>query len=683
VHFLKYFKQYLLGRYFTIRTDHAALTWLRRTPDPIGQQSRWLEILEEYDFVIEHRPGIRHGNADAMSRKPCIKNECYCKIGQVESSNQPADPLQNNKMTQQTEIQTNFINRKLTTITEECETHDCLDVYDEIPAIYVCAEINKDVSLIEYSEPEILMSWSWDDLQVAQQNDKDIACILDLMKQSNDQPLWKLVALKSQNVKTLWNQWPRLQIKQGILKRRFEEIETNDERWQIVLPHIFREEFLRIAHSGMTGGHLGKKKMEFAVQQRAYWPSWSSDLRMYINSCEPCAQYHRGVIKHQALMQTDLVGEPWERLSIDITGCHPTSLRSRKYILTVVDHFSKWAEAIPLTNHTAPTVAKALMMHVFSRFGTPKQILTDRGPEFESEIFSELMRCMEIDKLRCVAYKPSTNAIAERFHRTLNSMLGKVVSENQRDWDEKLHIVMAAYRASIHNSTGFSPNKLFLGREIRMPLDLVMGIPDSEREITQSPDQYIQKMMNDVELNYELAREQLRVTAERRKKNYDMKIKEAQFKIGDWVWYYYPRRYLHRSPKWQRMYTGPFLVTHVIAPVNFVLQKSVRSKPFVTHIDKIKKCNSLTPQSWLVAVDVEQQQTANPMPIETIIANPAVEKIKHKLSSKPKNDENNNIDSTKDEVEDSVNNENNDMVIEPRLRRGNRKMPSHLKDFVM
>ena len=68
VHFLGYFKQYLLGRHFMIRTDHAALTWLRHTPDPIGQQARWLERMEEYSFIIEHRPGTRHGNADAMSR---------------------------------------------------------------------------------------------------------------------------------------------------------------------------------------------------------------------------------------------------------------------------------------------------------------------------------------------------------------------------------------------------------------------------------------------------------------------------------------------------------------------------------------------------------------------------------------------------------------------------------------
>ena len=71
VHFVKEFRPYLLGRRFVIRTDHAALRWLQKTPEPIGQQARWLESLSEYDFEIQHRAGKSHGNADALSRRPC------------------------------------------------------------------------------------------------------------------------------------------------------------------------------------------------------------------------------------------------------------------------------------------------------------------------------------------------------------------------------------------------------------------------------------------------------------------------------------------------------------------------------------------------------------------------------------------------------------------------------------
>jgi hypothetical protein len=71
VYFLRYFRQYLLGAEFLVRTDHAALQWLRKTPQPIGQQARWLEILESFQFTVVHRPGRLHTNADAMSRRPC------------------------------------------------------------------------------------------------------------------------------------------------------------------------------------------------------------------------------------------------------------------------------------------------------------------------------------------------------------------------------------------------------------------------------------------------------------------------------------------------------------------------------------------------------------------------------------------------------------------------------------
>ena len=83
--------RYLIGRKFKVRTDHAPLTWLRKTPDPIGQQARWLELMEEYDFVVEHRPGKQHVNADALSRRPCPQKNCACRRMTQSSFGGPAD----------------------------------------------------------------------------------------------------------------------------------------------------------------------------------------------------------------------------------------------------------------------------------------------------------------------------------------------------------------------------------------------------------------------------------------------------------------------------------------------------------------------------------------------------------------------------------------------------------------
>ena len=463
-------------------------------------------------------------------------------------------------------------------------------------------------------------------------------------------------------------------MKDGILKRSFDEASGKSVIWQVVLPRMFRIEFLRIAHGGMTGGHLGKSKMKLSVQKRAYWPTWSSDIDYYTKTCEECAKYHRGSVPCQAPLQTPPIGEPWERVSIDITGPHPRSTSGKQYILTLVDHFSKWAEAIPIANHTAQTVAKALMINVFVKFGVPLQLLSDRGPEFESELFSDLMKSMDIDKIRSSAYKPSTNGVVERFHRTLNSMLGKVVSESQRGWDQKLPFVLAAYRASVHNATGYSPNQLFLGREVYMPVDLVLGVPEEDRAVPRTYDQYVQSLRDKVESSYELAREHLQTAAELRKKSYDVKVRKKEFEVGQWVWYYYPRRFQRKSPKWQKMYTGPYLIVKVIEPVNYVIQKSVRSKPFVVHTNKLKLCYSITSESWL-RIDREQRSEQN---VNNEHSN---ESVREELVESEGSDQ--QMITSNDLSSDCSNHDYQEKGNQVRDKRENRKRPKRFDDYLM
>jgi len=104
-------------------------------------------------------------------------------------------------------------------------------------------------------------------------------------------------------------------------------------------------------------------------------------------------------------------------------------------------------------------------------------------------------------------------------------MLGKVVSDSQRDWDDRLPLVLAAYRASPHSSTGYSPNQLLLGREVRMPLDLIMGSP-LETDHISTMNEFVSEMRDHMEKCYDIAREHLQISAKRRKKAYDLKVKK-------------------------------------------------------------------------------------------------------------------------------------------------------------
>ena len=169
-----------------------------------------------------------------------------------------------------------------------------------------------------------------------------------------------------------------------------------------------------------------------------------------------------------------ITGSILERCHADITEPHPRTPRGSKYILTCVDAFSKWAEAFPVPNKEAKTIARVLVEQVFCRLGTPVALLTDNAGELDGRLMHEICRLLEVDKQHSSYYHPETNSVAERFRGTLNAMMGRMVIENQRDWDLLLPYVMAAYRSTTHQSTGYSPNYLMFAREVRAPADLAL-----------------------------------------------------------------------------------------------------------------------------------------------------------------------------------------------------------------
>ena len=79
-YFIEYFRYYLLGRHFTVRSDHQALKWIFSLKEPKGRIARWIEIMSAYDFDVQYRPGKNHGNADGMSRCPNPR-DCECNVG--------------------------------------------------------------------------------------------------------------------------------------------------------------------------------------------------------------------------------------------------------------------------------------------------------------------------------------------------------------------------------------------------------------------------------------------------------------------------------------------------------------------------------------------------------------------------------------------------------------------------
>ena len=114
-----------------------------------------------------------------------------------------------------------------------------------------------------------------------------------------------------------------------------------------------------------------------------------------------------------------------ERVQIDTVTPLPESYSSNKHILSLTDCFTKWIECFPLRAITAKAVASTLVNQFISRFGIPREIHTDQGSQFESELFREMCSLLGIDKTRTTAFHPAGDGLIERVHRTLEDMLSK------------------------------------------------------------------------------------------------------------------------------------------------------------------------------------------------------------------------------------------------------------------
>ena len=147
------------------------------------------------------------------------------------------------------------------------------------------------------------------------------------------------------------------------------------------------------------------------------------------------------------------------------------------------DLFTKWYEAIPLPDQTAATTSDALLERWTCRFGCPYSNHTERGTNFESQLFATLSKKLEIAKTRTTAFHPQSNSVIERMNRTLLNMLAKCIDEDQTNWSVKLPYVLMAYRSSVHESTAFTPHYLVFGHETSLPLDLMYRRPPSTTPI--------------------------------------------------------------------------------------------------------------------------------------------------------------------------------------------------------
>ena len=164
-------------------------------------------------------------------------------------------------------------------------------------------------------------------------------------------------------------------------------------------------------------------------------------------------------------------------------------------------------------------------------------------------------------------------------------MITAYASDHQRTWDQYLPMLTMAYRSTPHESSGFSPNQLMLGREVNLPVDILVGQPPVEREIDEH--EYVAELRDRLEDAYAQARDNLGRAAERQKLYYDVGASGGSYKPGDVVWILNKDRRKGISPKLQKKWKGPFLVEECLNDVTYRLRMTPERRK-VVHFDHLK-----------------------------------------------------------------------------------------------
>jgi transposase InsO family protein len=365
-----------------------------------------------------------------------------------------------------------------------------------------------------------------------------------------------------------------------------------------VIPAALRQAVLREHHDGVCGAHLGEAKTYGKLSAKYYWTGMYDDVKKYIQSCQPCAArkttYHHREIPLGSL---PIPKHPFEALGIDVLGPLPKTLRGNLYILVVTEYFTRWPMAFAMKNQKASTIATLLVEQVFCQHGFPSTLLSDRGPNFMSELMEAVLTLFHVQKLNTTAYHPQTNGLTERFNKSLTTMLTHFTNKKQSDWDTYIPYVLLAYRSAPHPLLKFSPFYVLYGREVRYPFDtLVSALKDKFHLDPVDMADYMIKLIDRLDLAHKAVSGQFSTAAlERDQQNAEL-VNVPRYSVGQKVLILRPHVKKGTSAKLTPLWRGPYeVLERYTNNVNYRVQlldklgrKVNKAKPLMVHISGMK-----------------------------------------------------------------------------------------------
>lgn len=342
---------------------------------------------------------------------------------------------------------------------------------------------------------------------------------------------------------------------------------------RIFIPRSLKIECLKSAHAP----HFGIGKTYNFLKKKFSWFGMLKDTINFCSNCPTCL----AVKPKSKLTTTTFIEksnlEVGEMIAIDVVGKLPRSHDNKFFILTIVDHFSRFLEAIPLTNIRSTTIINTLNQY-FARFGIPKILLTDNATNFTSYEFDEFLKSFNIQHRKSSIFYPQSNGTIERCHRIMKESLSAMCN-SITEWSDRLLYFKLHYNSSKHSVTKFSPAEIFFGRNLNTPLNV------NEQSLhAKNLSQYIKLLKNHIIETREMIKFNENEYFNTHKK-YIKGRDIPNLEIGDKVFIEIPSTITTFSPR----YDGPHTIKKILRNDNYIIEIKDQYRDLMKkyHVSKI------------------------------------------------------------------------------------------------
>ncbi len=352
----------------------------------------------------------------------------------------------------------------------------------------------------------------------------------------------------------------------------------------IYVPNKIRYEVLSAHHDFASAGHLGIQKTSELLSRNFYWPGWRKDVENFVNSCKVCMEMKTAKHKpYGELIPIDIPDCPWKIVEIDfITNLPSVTLNQEVSIMVCCDRLTKMMHlSIILGTPTAESAAVAFLKSVFYLHGLPAEIITDRGSQFTSAVWNELVNFLSIKHRTATTGHHTTIGQVERLNQSIEQYLRCFIRAfPEEDWIDWLYLAEFVYNNSKNASTGQPPFLAF------------NGFLPSFSPISDSVSSTLTKVYHipDFKANYEKIHHILKASQELYI-NYGNKYRSSPptISIGDLVWLRRPSNYIpNTATKLCPRKYGPFKVLETLPFLNYKLNLS--DSPFSKRYDIFNIC---------------------------------------------------------------------------------------------